>query len=157
MRMTSQPLLGLRMGLLCGDERAPGAMLFQQLVLELGAQVTVLEPARVLEDGAALEEIARLLGRLYGAIACDGLPPAVVRRLSAVAVVPVVDVQATLASAQGPGKKAAPTRRRPVASRRRRSSPRCADRCRQPGVRPWAGSCTACRRRSARRGRRAGS
>lgn len=103
LRTTSQPLLGLRMGLLCGDERAPGAVLFQQLVLELGVEVTVLEPARVLEDGAALEEVARLLGRLYGAIACDGLPPAMLRRLTAAAVVPVVDVQAVLASADGRG------------------------------------------------------
>ncbi|WP_431261952.1 hypothetical protein ACQ859_17305 [Roseateles chitinivorans] len=103
LRTTSQPLLGLRMGLLCGDERAPGAVLFQQLVLELGAEVTVLEPARVLEEGAALEEVARLLGRLYGAIACDGLSPAVVRRLTAVAVAPVVDVQAVLAAADGRG------------------------------------------------------
>ncbi|WP_067271506.1 hypothetical protein [Mitsuaria sp. 7] len=86
-------------------------MLFQQAVLELGAQVTVLDPARVLEDGAALEEIARLLGHLYGAIACDGLPPAVVRRLTAAAVVPVVEVQALLTPAQGLGADAQERRR----------------------------------------------
>jgi hypothetical protein len=110
-RTTPPPLLGLRMGMVCGDQGAPRATLFQQAVLELGAQVTVLDPARVLEDGAALEEIARLLGRLYGAIACDGLPPAVVRRLTAAAVVPVVEVQALLAPADGRGADAQERRR----------------------------------------------
>jgi hypothetical protein len=99
------------MGMVCGDEGAPDAMLFQQALLELGAQVTVLDPERVLEDGAALEEIARLLGRLYGAIACDGLPATVVRRLTAAAVVPVVDVQALLAPIDGHGADAQERRR----------------------------------------------
>ncbi|OWQ48378.1 hypothetical protein CDL60_07325 [Roseateles noduli] len=79
--------------MVCGDEGAPGPALLKQAAVELGAQVTVLDPARVLEGGAALEEMAGLLGHLYGAIACDGLPPAVMRRLTAAAVVPVLDVQ----------------------------------------------------------------
>ncbi|WP_377155244.1 hypothetical protein ACFJIX_24465 [Roseateles sp. UC29_93] len=111
-RTTPAPLQGLRMGMVCGDEGAPGAMLFQQAARELGAQVTVLDPTRVIEDGAALEDVARLLGRLYGAIACDGLPPAVLRRLATAAVVPVVDVQAVLAPVDGRGTEAEKERRR---------------------------------------------
>ena len=110
-RMMPPPLLGLRMGMVCGDEGAPAPRLFKQAALELGAQVTVLDPERVLEDGAALEEIARLLGQLYGAIACDDLPPAVLRRLTAAAVVPVMAVQAVLAPIDGGGTDAAERRR----------------------------------------------
>ena len=105
--MTPPPLLGLRMGMVCGDEGAPDPRLFKQVALELGAQVTVLDPERVLEDGAALEEIARLLGQLYGAIACDDLPPAVLRRLTAAAGVPVMAVQAVLAPIDQGGTDAA--------------------------------------------------
>ncbi|WP_431052888.1 hypothetical protein [Roseateles sp. L2-2] len=104
-RTTHQPLLGLRMGMVCRHGDAPDPVLFRQMAVELGAQVTMLDPERVLADGAALEEVAGLLGHLYGAIACDGLPPSVVRRLRAVTVVPVVDVQAVLASTDGPGGK----------------------------------------------------
>lgn len=114
LRMTPQPLLGLRLGMVCGDEAAPGPTLLKQAAVELGAQVTVLDAVRVLEDGAALEEMAGLLGHLYGAIACDGLPPAVMRRLAAAAVVPVLDVQtvqAMHAPAVGRGIEAAERRR----------------------------------------------
>lgn len=87
--------------MVCGDEGAPAPSLFKQVALELGAQVTVLDPERMLEEGAALEEIARLLGQLYGAVACDDLPPAVLRRLTAAAAVPVMAVQAVFAPADG--------------------------------------------------------
>lgn len=99
--VSHQPLQGLRLGLVCGDEGTPSVLCFKQAARALGAEVTVLDPARVLDDGAALEDVMRLLGHLYGAVACDGLPPAVTRRLTMAALVPVLDVRAVLALGEG--------------------------------------------------------
>lgn len=87
---------------MCGDEGAPSVLRFKQAARALGAEVTMLDPARVLDDGAALEDVTRLLGHLYGAVACDGLPPAVTRRLTMAALVPVLDLRVLLGTGEEP-------------------------------------------------------
>lgn len=87
------PLRGMRMGLVCGDAQAEAAAQFRKAAEGLGAQVTVLDPARVLGGDASLEELAKLLGRLYGAIACLGLPGELVRQLAEATAVPVFDAR----------------------------------------------------------------
>lgn len=93
-----QPLLGLRLGLVCEDEGADAPALFRSAAEALGARVTLLDPARALDGGPPIEDVARLLGRLYGAVACHGLTAADLRRLSSAAQVPVLDVQRVLAA-----------------------------------------------------------
>lgn len=84
------PLRGISLGLVCADAEAPAARLFRDAAQDLGAQVTVLDPARI-TGGGALDSVGRLLGRLYGAIECQGLAPALVRALSEATPVPVFD------------------------------------------------------------------
>jgi ornithine carbamoyltransferase len=98
-----RPLVGMRLGLFCGDERSETARCLREAAQALGAQVTMLDPARALEEGAALDEIARLLGHLYAAVACEGVPAAVMRGLAMAAAVPVLDARAVLAPASGRG------------------------------------------------------
>ncbi len=87
-----QPLTGLRVGLVCGDAEAEMAARFKAAAQGLGAQVTLLDPARTLGEGSGVEPVARMLGRLYGAVACHGLPGALAQRLTMAAAVPVVEV-----------------------------------------------------------------
>ncbi|WP_343637073.1 hypothetical protein [Roseateles sp.] len=92
-----QPLAGLRVGLVCGDAEAELAARFKAAAQGLGAQVTLLDPARTLGEGAGVEPVARMLGRLYGAVACLGLQGAMAQRLTMAAAVPVVDVETVFA------------------------------------------------------------
>ncbi|WP_158218787.1 hypothetical protein [Roseateles aquatilis] len=95
------------MGLVCADPDAEAAMLFREAAHGLGAQVTVLDPAKVADDAASLQDVARLLGRLYGAIECQGLPACWVRRLAQATAVPVFDGLAEASPAPGPRADAA--------------------------------------------------
>jgi ornithine carbamoyltransferase len=95
-----RPLRGKNLGLI----RAPGpaqdataASLFRQAATELGAQVAELQPG--LSETSTPEEIAytaRLLGRLYDALVCHGLPATLVRQMGLHAGVPVVDGMAAM-------------------------------------------------------------
>ena len=98
-----QPLRGVHVGLVCGDDTVDAAVQFKAAAVALGAQVTLLDPARTLEGDAALEEVARLLGRLYDAVACLDLPEDLARRLAQCAAVPVLEVRTALAPAAGGG------------------------------------------------------
>lgn len=88
-----QPLLrGKNLGLLCSDDRALDATLFRRAATELGAHVAHIRPS----FGAAGEDAdvlrtAQLLGRLYDAVDCEGLPHALVEQIAAEAGVPVFD------------------------------------------------------------------
>ncbi len=101
-----RPLVGMRLGLFCGDERSESVGSLREAAQSLGAQVTMLDPARALEEGAALDEVARLLGHLYAAVACEGVPAAVMQGLATAAVVPVLDARAVLAPASALGMSA---------------------------------------------------
>jgi ornithine carbamoyltransferase len=75
---------GRNLGLLCPDPGTPAARLFQQAASELGAQVAHIQAEAY--AGSAdrdLASTARLLGRLYDAVECQGLAPGVAQRLAA--------------------------------------------------------------------------
>ncbi|GAA0746910.1 ornithine carbamoyltransferase [Ideonella azotifigens] len=100
----SQPLRGLNLGLLCEDSAADptqGAGLLRRAALALGAQVALVRPSQwqtgTPED---LQPTLRLLGRFYEALACEGLPAALVQQIRSEAGVPVCQ---DLASGAHPG------------------------------------------------------
>lgn len=91
-----RPLLrGRKYGLLRGTEEPAGdddVAWFDRAAIELGAQVAHIQPD-LTEHSAAREvqQTAQLLGRLYDALVCEGMAPAVVRQLRVDAGVPVFD------------------------------------------------------------------
>lgn len=88
-----QPLLrGKNLGLLCADARATRARLFCQAGGELGAHVAHIGMS-LSERSSALEVLhtARLLGRLYDAVECHGLPGTLVQRMADAAGITVYD------------------------------------------------------------------
>ena len=90
-----QPLLrGRRFGLLdaAGDAGKDDIALFDRAAIELGAQVAHISPhLTVLSEPREVEHTAHMLGRLYDAVVCQGMAPALVRQLSAEAGIPVYD------------------------------------------------------------------
>ena len=85
-------LRGKNICLLSTPNDHPGAALVQQAATALGAHVARLPPT--LSESSSPDDVlhtARLLGRLYDAVACDGLPSELVRRIAASANVPVFD------------------------------------------------------------------
>jgi ornithine carbamoyltransferase len=93
------PLKGKHLALLCERPLRPATDVFSTAARGLGAQVTRIGPhsARLAETGD-LDEIgevrgmARILGRLYDAIECDGMGEALMRELLRAAAVPVFNV-----------------------------------------------------------------
>ncbi len=87
------PLKGKHVAVLC--EHAPGAAVDVYTVAArgLGAQVTSIRPSesRLTESGD-LRAMARILGRLYDAIECDGMDPESMLELATSAAVPVSNV-----------------------------------------------------------------
>lgn len=88
--LTHRPLLGRNLGLIGRLEDAPEAALFAAAARELGARVVWLPDAPGGPDAAA-SDTARLMGRLYDAIECQGLPPEHVAWLREHTGVPVFD------------------------------------------------------------------
>jgi len=90
---TTQPLLrGKNFGLLCEADDGHDAALFRQAAVELGAHVANIRsnPSR-LGTPQEVQHTARLLGRLYDAVECQGMSPALVQQLGNDAGVPVYD------------------------------------------------------------------
>jgi ornithine carbamoyltransferase len=89
---TTQPLLrGKNLGLLCEANDAE-ADLFCRAASELGAHVSQVRSG--LTDLSTLADVrhtARMLGRLYDAVACQGMAPALVRQVGSDAGIPVYD------------------------------------------------------------------
>jgi ornithine carbamoyltransferase len=89
---TPQPLLrGKNLGLLCGADDSEVSML-RRAASELGARVSSVRTR--LSDRSTPEEVmrtARMLGRLYDAIACEGQAPDLVRQLTEDTGIPVYD------------------------------------------------------------------
>ena len=83
-------LRGKNFGLLCLADDSADEALFVSAATELGAKVTRVPPD-VFDSGAQEQQIARLLGRLYDGIECEGVPDERVRQLRADAGVPVYD------------------------------------------------------------------
>src|SRR5256885_17051908 len=100
----TQPLLrGKNLGLLCEANDA-NADLFRRAASELGAHVAHIRPS--LSDLSTPKEVqhtARMLGKLYDAVECQGMAPGLVRQVGDVA--------------GGPGYRARPSPPRPPAPR----------------------------------------
>jgi len=72
------------------------AVAFRDAARELGAQVTALHPGQLaLRTPAEVARCARLLGRLYDAVECQGVAPDLVRDLREAADIPVYGGLAT--------------------------------------------------------------
>ena len=86
------PLRGKNLGLLCEFEVDADAALVRRAALELGAHVAHIRPS--LTEMSTRDEVrhtARMLGRLYDVLVCQGLPPGLVQQIGADAGVPVLD------------------------------------------------------------------
>jgi ornithine carbamoyltransferase len=91
-------LRGKNLGLVCDSEENVDAALFREAAEALGASVSHIRPELAPTGGVtggSLLRTARLLGRLYDAIECQGLAPALVLQLGREAGVPVFDGIAT--------------------------------------------------------------
>jgi ornithine carbamoyltransferase len=89
----SAPLKGRHVAVLC--ERPPRAAsdVFSAAARGLGARVTRIRPSLSRLTGSLdLQDTARVLGRLYDAIECDGLGQAFMLELARIAAVPVSNV-----------------------------------------------------------------
>jgi ornithine carbamoyltransferase len=89
---TGRALLGKNLCLLSATQDHPGAALWVRAATGLGANVARVPSS--LSASSSPDEIqhtARLLGRLYDGVACDGIPPDLVRQIAADANVPVFD------------------------------------------------------------------
>lgn len=97
----AEPLLRGRMiGLLCETDDTPGAVLLCCAARELGAHVAQVRPS--LSERSTPSEVrhtADMLGRLYDALACEGMSAALVQQLGEHAGIPVYD---GIASSQHP-------------------------------------------------------
>lgn len=91
LRGPAEPTLrGKKLGLLYQSEGLPDAALFGRAALRLGAHVAYVRSS-LSAQSTPLEvtNTARLLGRLYDAVECQGMLPALVQRIEAEAGVPV--------------------------------------------------------------------
>jgi ornithine carbamoyltransferase len=96
---TYATLTGKNVGLLCEDPAQPDALLVCRAVIELGARVSLVRPRLEDVDAAKTADTARMLGRLYDAVACVALAPGLVRQLRECAEIPVLD-DASIRSSQ---------------------------------------------------------
>lgn len=93
-------LRGKNLGLLCEDMDSAEAQRFCAAAQALGAQVAHIRPSLSrLSTPQELAHTARLLGRLYDAVECQGLAQDIVQQIRAAAGVPVY---AGLASTEHP-------------------------------------------------------
>ena len=97
----TQPLLrGKKLGLLCDADKDADAALFRSAAVELGAHVAHIRPSLSERSSAQeVEHTARVLGRLYDAIECQGMEAGLVAQVGSEAGVPVYD---GIASARHP-------------------------------------------------------
>lgn len=87
-----QLLRGKNLGLLCAADHEGDAALFRLAAVELGAHVAHIRPS--LSERSSAQEVrhtARMLGRLYDAVECQGMGPRLVRQVGCDADVPVYD------------------------------------------------------------------
>lgn len=89
----AQPLLkGKKHGLLCEDAEAADALLYRRAAEGLGAQVAHIRPSLCrLGSPEEVLHTARMLGRLYDAVECQGMAPGLVRQIGLSADMPVFD------------------------------------------------------------------
>ena len=84
------PLHGKHLALLCAADDGEQARLFRSAAEALGAHVAhVRWQAEEVPSEAELAHAARLFGRLYDAVECQGMPAGLVRQLAAGSGLPV--------------------------------------------------------------------
>ena len=93
-------LRGRKFGLMCeiddNSDGASDAALFRRAAVELGAHVAHIRPSVTeLSTPQEVLQTARMLGRLYDAVECQGMTADLVHRLGADAGVPVYDAVAS--------------------------------------------------------------
>jgi ornithine carbamoyltransferase len=84
-------LRGKNLGLMCADENSIEACLFRRAASGLGARVSHIRPLAPEGDPGLVRDTSRMLGRLYDAVECQGLPVLLVQAIRADAGVPVYD------------------------------------------------------------------
>ena len=85
-------LRGKKLALLCESEEDPDAVLFREAAAGLGAHVSHIRPRLSdLRQPDDLQHTARMLGRLYDGIECQGLAHDLVELVGREAGVPVYD------------------------------------------------------------------
>jgi ornithine carbamoyltransferase len=85
-------LRGKKLALLCESEEGADAMLFREAAADLGAHVSHVRPhLSDLRQPDDLQHTARMLGRLYDGIECQGLAHDLVELVGREAGVPVYD------------------------------------------------------------------
>ena len=94
---TTALLRGKNLALLCESEDGADAVLFRSAASALGAHVSHVRP-RFSDLGKAdeFQHTARMLGRLYDGIECQGIAPELVEVIGREAGVPVYDGLASL-------------------------------------------------------------
>jgi ornithine carbamoyltransferase len=100
-----QPLLrGKNIGLLCESDTDADAAMLRGAAVELGANVASIRPSLSnLSTPQDIARTARILGRLYDAVVCQGIAPHLVRQLRDDAGVPVLEgIPSWIASAGSP-------------------------------------------------------
>jgi len=89
-------LRGKNLALICASANDAEAQLFQHAALDLGAHVAHIRPdLSEPSTSAVFKHTARMLGRLYQAVECQGLQPAVVAEVGREAGIPVYDALAS--------------------------------------------------------------
>lgn len=87
-----QPLQGRHLGLIYAVASGPSQALFCDAAHALGAQVALMPLQLGVDDPPQeVSSTARMLGRLYEAIECQGVEPLVVGRIAEHAGIPVLD------------------------------------------------------------------
>jgi ornithine carbamoyltransferase len=87
-----RPLRGKHLGLICDRPNSLDADLFRRVASRLGAHVTCLQPGVAgAHDAQQVASTARLLGRLYDAVECQGLPAETIDEIRSAAGIPVLD------------------------------------------------------------------
>ena len=90
-------LRGKNLGLLCESADSDDAELFRRAGLTLGANVAHVRPSLSAQSSPnEVQLTARMLGRLYDAVECQGMDGALVRQVGRDAGVPVYDGIAAL-------------------------------------------------------------
>ncbi|MDP9898702.1 ornithine carbamoyltransferase [Variovorax ginsengisoli] len=89
---TPLPLRGKNLGLLCETQPDEAQALFRSAAEELGARVAITHSGLSLASTAQeVQNTARMLGRLYEAVECQGLAPTLVECIGLHAGIPVFD------------------------------------------------------------------
>lgn len=90
--LVRRPLHGVNLGLLCEEPASESALRFERAGRALGAQVVRICPNTAgLREEATVAQTARMMGRLYDALDCEGLSSAIVAEIRRHAGVPVYE------------------------------------------------------------------